>query len=91
VNWLQVSASTKPSEVDEREGDKFAPKMMNLFGLKAQQQALEFILPAKVCFHDEAQFIAVIKEALAPPFGLWRFRGSLDVRPQSSIEDAFCT
>ena len=91
VNWLQVSASTKLPEVDERKGDKFEPKMMNLFSLKAQQQSLEFILPGKSAFDDEAQFVErVIKEALAPPFGLLAVPWILfDVRPQSSIEYAF--
>ena len=65
--------------------------MMNLFSLKAQQQSLEFILPGKSAFDDEAQFVErVIKEALAPPFGLLAVPWILfDVRPQSSIEYAF--
>jgi len=37
LNWLQVSASTKLSEIDEREGKEFEPQMTTLFGLKAQQ------------------------------------------------------
>jgi len=37
TNWLQVSASTKLSEIDEREGKEFEPQMTTLFGLKAQQ------------------------------------------------------
>src|SRR5207244_9642080 len=70
LNWLQVSASTKLPEIDEREGNKFEPKMTNVFGLKAQQQTLEFILPGEGAFHDEAQFVQCgIEEALAPPFG----------------------
>jgi hypothetical protein len=36
LNWLQVSASTKLSEVDERESNKLEAKMTNLFCLKAQ-------------------------------------------------------
>ena len=44
--------------------------MTNVFGLKAQQQTLEFILPGEGAFHDEAQFVQCgIEEALAPPFG----------------------
>ena len=34
---LQVLASTKLSEIDEREGHEFETEMPNLFGLKAQQ------------------------------------------------------
>ena len=34
-NWLQVLASTKLSEIDEREGEKFEPEVTGLFGLKA--------------------------------------------------------
>jgi hypothetical protein len=37
ANWLQVSASTKLPEIDEREGKEFEPQMTTLFGLKAQQ------------------------------------------------------
>jgi hypothetical protein len=35
MNWLQVSASTKLSEVDKRESNEFEAKMTNLFSLKA--------------------------------------------------------
>src|SRR5215475_15212942 len=71
MNWLQVSVSTKPPEIEERESEKFETEMVILLGLKAQQQAFEFILPGKGAFHDEAQFVErVIKEAGASPFGL---------------------
>src|SRR5262245_7760802 len=89
TNWLQVLASTKLSEIDERKGDKFETEMVTLFGLKAQQQAPEFILPGKGTFNDEAQFVErVIKEAFASRFGLlpvaWlRF----DIEFQPGIED----
>jgi hypothetical protein len=93
TNWLQVSASTKLPEVEERKGDKLEAKMMNLFSLKAQQQSLDFILPGKSAFDDDAQFVErVSTEALAPPFALlavpWiRF----DIRPQPSIDYAFAS
>src|SRR5207248_1868708 len=89
MNWLQVSASTKLPEIDEREGNKFEPKMTNVFGLKAQQQTLEFILPGEGAFHDEAQFVQCgIEEALAPPFGrLPVARILFDVRLEPSLED----
>src|SRR5262249_21122270 len=88
-NWLQVSVSTKLPEVDEGEGEEFEPKMTSLFGLKAQQQAFEFILPGKGAFNSKAQFVErVIKEALAPPFGLLSVPGVLlDVRLQPCVED----
>src|SRR5713226_7896539 len=54
TNWLQVSASTKLSEIDECEGEEFEPEMTNLCGLKAQQQTLEFVLPGKGAFNREA-------------------------------------
>src|SRR5882724_5403089 len=90
MNWLQVSAPTKHPEVDEGEGDEFESKMMTLFGLKAQQQAFEFILPGKSAFHDEAEFVERgIKEALASPFEFLAVAGVLlDVRLQPRIEDA---
>jgi hypothetical protein len=64
---------------------------MTLFGLKVQQQALDFILPGKSAFHTEAPFVErVSNEALAPPFGLLAVPWILfAVRPQASIEDAF--
>jgi hypothetical protein len=89
VNWLQVLASTKLPEIDECKSDQFEPQMMTLFGLKAQQQALEFILPGKRAFDDEAQFVeGGIKEALPPPFGRMPItRILLDIGLQSRIED----
>src|SRR5215813_4797709 len=79
MNWLQVSASTELPEVDECEGDEFEPKMTTLFGLKAQQQAFEFILPGKSTFIDEA---------VAPPFGLLAIaRILLNVGFQPGIEN----
>ena len=89
-NWLQVSAPTKLSEVDEREGDEFESKMMNLFSLKAQQQTFEFILPGKGALHDEAQFVECsLKEAVAAPFEFLAVaRILLDVRLQPGIEAA---
>jgi hypothetical protein len=91
LNWLQVSASTKLPEIDEREGDQFEPKMMTRFGLKAQQPALDFILPGKSAFHTEAPFVErVSNEALAPPFGLLAVPWILfAVRPQASSDEAF--
>jgi len=53
MNWLQVSASTKLSEIDEGKGKEFEAKVMDLLGLKAQQQALEFILLGESPFPDE--------------------------------------
>src|SRR5712692_7811185 len=77
-NWLQVSVSTKLPEIDEREGNKFAPQMTTLFGLKAQQQALEFILPGKGAVHAEAQLVERdSEEAFASPFGLLAVPGIL--------------
>src|SRR6266849_8512160 len=88
-NWLQVSVSTKLPEIDEREGNKFEPQMTTLFGLKAQQQALEFILPGKGAFHAEAQFVERDSEAaFASPFGLLAVPGILrDVGLQPGSED----
>src|SRR5712692_1125386 len=90
TNWLQVSASTKLPEIDEREGEKLETEMMNLFGLKAQQQSLEFILPGKGALNDEAQFVEnVIKEACPSPFGrLSVARIFFDVGLEPRIEDA---
>ena len=34
-NWLQVLASTKRAEIEEREGQEFEAKVMALLGLKA--------------------------------------------------------
>jgi hypothetical protein len=88
MNWLQVSASTKRAEIDEGEGEEFKAKVMDLLGLKAQQQALEFILPGESPFHGEASFIQRgIKKPLPPPFGLLPIARILfDIGLQSRIE-----
>src|SRR5213596_2371984 len=89
TNWLQVLASAKLPEIDERERKEFESQMTNLYGLKAQQQALEFVLPGEGAFNGEAQFVAyLIDEALAPAFGLLAVaRVLFDVGRQSGIED----
>ncbi len=90
TNWLQVSAPTKLSAVDEREGDEFESTRRNPFSLKAQQQTFAFILPGKGALHEEAQFVErSIKEAFAAPFEFLAVaRILLDVRLQPGIEDA---
>jgi hypothetical protein len=87
---LQVSASTKLSEIDEREGKELEAQVTTLFGLKAQQEAFELILPGKGAFHGEAQFVQhIIKKALSSPFGrLPVARILFDVGLQPGIEDA---
>src|SRR6266852_6770823 len=89
MNWLQVSVSTKLPEIDEREGNKFEPQMTTLCGLKAQQQALEFILPGKGAVHAEAQLVERdSEEAFASPFGLLAVPGILlEVGLQPGSED----
>ncbi len=89
LNWLQVLAFTKLPEIDERKSDQFEPKMMTLCGLKAQQQALEFILPGKRAFHDEAQFVeGGLKAALTTPFGRLPITGILrDIGLEPRSED----
>jgi hypothetical protein len=91
MNWLQVSASTKRPEIEEREGDKFEPKLTTLFGLKAQQQACELILPGKGALPDEAQFVERGSEEAGPPL-LGRLPGAgilLDGGLHRGIADPF--
>ena len=89
MNWLQVLASTKRSEIDEGEGEEFEAKVMNRLGLKAQQQALELILPGESPFHGEASVIQHgIKKALASPLGLLPIARILfDIGLEPRIED----
>ena len=47
-------ASTKRSEIDKREGEEFEAEVNARVGLKAQQHALELILPGESPFHGEA-------------------------------------
>ena len=86
---MQVSASTKLSEIDEGEGEEFEAEVMALLGLKAQEQALEFILPGESPFHGEASGIQRgIKKTLAPPLGLLPIARILfDIGLQPRIKD----
>jgi hypothetical protein len=70
MNWLQVSALTQFSEVNEAEGNELESEMTFLLGLVTQDQAFEHVFPGEHEFDGGARQVkSRIKESLAPTPG----------------------
>ena len=91
LNWLQVSAHTKLSEIDEAESNEFESEMTSLFGFITQDQTFELVFPGKHTLDGETYPVkSVIEESFASASGDFAIaRVLLDVWFDPSVEEAF--
>jgi hypothetical protein len=91
MNWLQVSSSTKPTQIDEREGDEFESAMTLLLALEAQKHSFEFVFPGKDAFDGRAHRVnRGIEKTRASALGVFSVaRICLDVGFHPRVENVF--